>query len=88
MKKTLFERITDALDTSLDLESAETALKKFGTIKFVDEKIDEGIDDEDCEDEYLMLRTYDFVSKDGIEKYYIKLYYGNNTEELTYFTIN
>lgn len=65
------ERIRRVLMIVGDIHKAETALSLFGTPKFVDEKIDDGCDD--GEDTYVMMRSYD------VDKYYVRIYYGNNT---------
>ena len=79
--------VEDKLTMCDTLEEAEDALEKFGTIKFVDEKIDDGLDD-DCEDEYLMLRCYNLYPTDtSLKSCYVKLYYGNNTMELGTFDV-
>lgn len=87
MATALYDKLDTALRWADYLPQAEKKLERYGTLQFVDEKIDEGIDDDDTDDEYLMMRSYDFVSKDGTEKYYIKLYYGDKSEELGYYTI-
>ena len=49
-----------------------------------DTKIDDGIDDEDDEDEYVMLSAFEFEGSNII----VRVYYGDNTGEIGYVTIN
>ena len=58
-----------------DIDDAEDILARFGKVKFVDEKIDDG-DDGDGEDEYVMMRSY------NVGKKYVRIYYGNNTGKI------
>lgn len=58
-----------------DIDDAEDILSRFGKVKFVDEKIDDG-DDGDGEDEYVMMRSY------NVGKKYVRIYYGNNTGKI------
>ena len=46
--------------------------------RYVDEKIDDGLDDGN----YLMMRSYDLTNRDG-DKYYVRCYYPSNTDEIT-----
>ena len=57
-------------------------LESHGTVKFVDEKIDDGVTDADNDDEYVMMRSYDLTTNTG-EQFYVRLYYGNNTRLFT-----
>lgn len=56
-----------------NIEKAVTALSLFGTPKFVDEKIDDGCDENEDGDTYVMMRSYD------VDKYYVRIYYGDNS---------
>ncbi len=56
-----------------DIADAEEILWKFGKVRFVDEKIDDGCDDEGSEDEYVMMRSY------NVGNHYVRIYYGNNS---------
>ena len=69
-----------------DVDDAEEILKKYGDVRYCDEGIDDGIDDDDSEDEYLMYKSFDIF--DGKQTYHVILYYGNNTFELTDYRIN
>lgn len=69
-----------------DINSAEDILARYGEVRLCDEKIDEGIDDEDSEDEYLMMQSYELKLADGTD-YYIRIYFGNNTREITDISI-
>lgn len=71
---------------SRDINSVEDILSKYGELRFCDEKIDEGIDDEDSEDEYLMMQSYELTLTDGTD-YYIRIYFGDNTREITSISI-
>lgn len=80
--------MTDTLITLFgeDVGYAEDMLCKFGKTRFVDAKIDDGLDD--GEDEYLMMRSFD-VKVEGFDKpFYVRLYYGNNTYTFSTFTIS
>lgn len=65
-----------------DVDTVVDMLKFYGDVRFVDEKIDDGVDDDECEDEYVMMRSYDLKTPDG-HKFYIRLYYGNNSYKFT-----
>lgn len=69
-----------------DIDSAEDILARYGELRFCDEKIDEGIDDEDSEDGYLIMRSYELTLTDGTD-YYIRLYFGDNTRKITSISI-
>ena len=75
---TVAERIHDVVMLTGDICKIETALSLFGKPVFVDEKISDGIPDfRDDGDQYVMMRSYD------VDKYYVRVYYGNNTGEIT-----
>jgi hypothetical protein len=48
-----------------------------------DTKIDDGVDDEDEEDEYVMLSAFEFDDINII----VRMYYGDVTNEITYITV-
>ena len=48
-----------------------------------DTKIDDGVDDEDEEDEYVMLSAFEFDDINII----VRMYYGNVTNEITYISV-
>lgn len=48
-----------------------------------DTKIDDGVDDEDDEDEYVMLSAFEFDDINII----VRMYYGDVTNEITYITV-
>ena len=56
-----------------NIDDAEDILSQFGKVRFVDESIDDGIDDDDSEDEYVMMRSYD------VGKIHVRIYYGDNS---------
>ena len=56
-----------------DIIDAEDILSQFGKVTFVDEKIDDGCDEEGSEDEYVMMRSFNVGYK------YVRIYYGNNS---------
>ena len=62
-----------------DVDDVVDYLETLGEVHFCDEGIDDGIDDEDCEDEYVMYRSYD------LDDLHIILYYGNNSYLFTAF---
>lgn len=66
------------------LNEAENCLKALGELHFCDEKIDDGCNE--GEDEYVMMRSYDLNV--GRQKFYVRLYYGNNTTELGTFDVS
>ena len=49
-----------------------------------DDYIDEGIDDEDVEDEYLYCSAFEFENTNLI----VRIYYGNVTSEITHINCN
>ena len=48
-----------------------------------DSGIDDGIDDDDCEDDYIMYSSFDFQGLGLI----LKIYYGNVTDIIGYYEI-
>lgn len=65
--------LEDDLSTLYDLEGthiedAENELSQFGTVRFVDEKISDGLDDGD----YLMMRSFD------VNDIYVRLFYAQS----------
>lgn len=48
-----------------------------------DTKIDDGVDDEDEEDEYVMLSAFEFDDINII----VRMYYGDVTNEITYISV-
>lgn len=79
------ETIYAACNEGDDINDVVDRLEQLGNLKFVDEKIDDGLD-EDCEDEYLMMSSYT-LSTDN-QDFYIRLYYGNNTHTLSCAFVN
>lgn len=67
------DKIYDAL-IGESIDDAKDILSEFGEVSFVDEKIDDGSDDED--DNYVMMRSYD------VDNLYVRIYYGDNTREI------
>ena len=78
----LFEADLIASLEDSDVDEVVDMLKAHGEVKFVDEKIDDGVDDDESEDEYVMMRSYNLTTPDG-HKFYIRLYYGNNSYKFT-----
>lgn len=67
------DKIID-LCMDVDINDAVKALQEnFKKVKFVDEKIDDGLDDGD----YLMMSSYD------VDDFYVRLYYPQQTREVT-----
>ena len=88
-KKETYNKIFDTLNDMTfekDVDDVEEYLKTLGSLCFCDEGIDDGVDDDDCEDEYVMYRSFDLTIK-GVGDYDIVLYYGNNTYLFTTFDI-
>lgn len=70
------QRIEDVLMIVGTIDKAETALSLFGEPRFVDEKIDDGLDENEDGDTYLMMRSYDV----GI--HYVRIFYGDNSGKI------
>ena len=83
IQEELREKIESIIDNGTCLEEIVEELSTLGRLRFQDEKIDDGLDD--CEDTYLMLQLYELTIEDTT--FTIRLYYGNNTREVTYYTI-
>lgn len=83
IQEELRERIESIIDNGTCLEEIVDELSTLGHLRFQDEKIDDGLDD--CEDTYLMLQLYELTMEDTT--FTIRLYYGNNTREVTYYTV-
>lgn len=77
----LWDILEDDTETKYISDVEDIFTKHCKSFRFVDEKIDDGL--EDCEDEYLMKKCYEVHLTFG--KYYVNFYYGNNTQEITYF---
>jgi len=56
------------------IDDAPDLLAQFGEVSFVDEKIDDGSDDEG--DDYVMMRSY------NVGKHYVRIYYGDNSRTI------
>lgn len=69
-----------------DIDSVEDILAQYGKVRFCDEKVDDGIDDEESGDEYLMMQSYELTTKDDTD-YYIRIYFGDNTRVITEISI-
>lgn len=68
----------DDLCMGEDIDDCENILEKeYGSCYFVDEKIDDGLDDGD----YLMMRSYQVGNE------YVRLYYPRETREVTYVDV-
>lgn len=68
-----------------DEEFAEKLTEKTDVkCRCYDSGIDNGIDDENCEDEYLMYSSFEFQSSNIIS---LTIYYGNQTNKITDYRI-
>ena len=73
------QKIYDALiNTDISNLALNCINKLQMVIRFVDEKIDDGLDDED----YLMMRSYNLTDRDG-NKYYIRCYFPQSRQTIT-----
>lgn len=82
---TIEEKIeTSLIGTLFDIERVKQTLEKVvgKPAKWVDSKIDDGTDDDETEDEYIMMDSFD------CGELYIRVFYGNNSFEITYVDIN
>lgn len=85
MKKETYNKILTGCNNMCEVEEILDRLQYGVDFEFVDEKIDDACDD-DSEDEYVMMRSYNFYLEDG-KQFYVRFYYGNNTCEIgTYNT--
>jgi len=76
----ILERVIDRITVGQDIDEAVENLEMVcDSVKFVDEKIDDGCDESE-EDSYVMMQSYD-ISKDNYN-YYLRLYYGDVTREI------
>lgn len=73
------QKIYDALiNTDISNIALNCINKLLMVVRFVDEKIDDGLDDGD----YLMMRSYDLTDRDG-NKFYIRCYFPQSEETIT-----
>jgi hypothetical protein len=79
MKRETFEQLKSCQNMN-EVQGILDTLTYGGDYRFVDEKIDDGCDN--GEDEYVMMRSYDFFVDGEPEEYYVKFYYGDNTLEI------
>ena len=80
------DELEDIIDEFPQIDDDDEFFKKNNIeARFCDEKIDDGVDEDDSEDEYVMCRSYDIKYK-GM-RFYLRAYFGNNTREVTYYTI-
>lgn len=79
-KETIYEEVDASIRkiySDRDVDEVKSDIESmFGEMKFIDEKIDDGCDDDE-DDNYVMMRSYDFTYK-GVD-FYIRLYYGDCT---------
>ena len=75
MKQTIFDALINTNINNLVLNCID---KLKMVARYVDEKIDDKLENDD----YLMMRSYDLVDRDG-NKYYIRCYYPHTTEVIT-----
>lgn len=86
--KTMENKIKEFLDENLffssDEEFAEKLTEKTGVkCRCYDSGIDDGIDDENCEDEYLIYSSFEFQSANLS----LTIYYGDQTNKITDYRI-
>lgn len=87
-----FEDIIEKIDdlyynnTLGDIEEVEKQLSEIIGTKMVcyDTTIDDGIDDDDCKDEYIMKSCF----SDEDDKIIVRIYYGNNSDVVTDYSID
>lgn len=73
------QKIYDALiNTDISNIALNCINKLLMVVRFVDEKIDDGLDDGD----YLMMRSYDLTDRDG-NKYYVRCYFPQSRQTIT-----
>ena len=80
MDETTATDLITKLCTDRDICEVEDILSEhFNNVRFVDEKIDDLIpsEDEDSEDDYLMMRSYD------VDNFYVRFYYPRTTCDIT-----
>lgn len=78
LKNEIQKKIVDIF-RRIDIDNVEnTATDNGFNAVFVDEKIDDGLDNGD----YLMMRSYNMTYVNG-NKYYVRFYYPNKTREIT-----
>ena len=80
MKKETYNKILNGCKKMNEVEEILDNLQYGVDFAFVDEKIDDSCYD-DCEDEYVMMRSYTFYLENGMQ-FYVRFYYGNNTGEI------
>lgn len=83
------KKLTRSLFDNEDIDNVESIAENEGfSSHFDDEKIDDGIDDEDDENEYVMMRSYTFTQKDNSSnRYYARFFYGDVDNIITYVEI-
>ena len=79
MKSPLSEGTDPILTSSLKLKRSSNALSKSP-----DHIADDGVDDDECEDEYIMKSC--FSTKD--DKIIVRIFYGDVTEEIGYVSVS
>ena len=82
MKQETYNQIVEC-KTIDEVEVILDTLKDGEDYKFVEEKIDDGCSEDD-EDDYVMMRSYDFYLEGDPEGYHVRFYYGNETGEIGY----
>ena len=69
------------------LEDAKLFLAEYGTIVTEEEKIDDGCDDEDSEDTYVMCQRVKVYLKGSSACLNVRLYYGNYSQTLKHYEV-
>ena len=78
MKQETFDKLLNCENMSNVEEILDTQVSG-EDYDFVDEKIDDGCDDDE-DDEYVMMRSYNFFVEGTT--HYVRFYYGDNTWEI------
>ena len=81
MTEEMYEKLTEC-ENMADVEELLNTLQNGVDYKFGDEGYDYTIDNEDCPDEYMQYRTYDFFVDGEDKPRYTRYYYGNNTWDI------
>jgi hypothetical protein len=86
-----FSSIIDDLCLGIDIDDVDDVFSNEDWIesyRYCDEKIDDGVTEDNSEDEYVMLRSYEVKCRMPNEDIGICLcvyfYFGNNTKTITY----
>lgn len=78
MKDKIYDLLIEQDIDNVDFLAAQARI----SVRFVDEKIDDGLDDGD----YLMMRSYDMATANG--GYYVRCFYPRETMKITHVEVN